>query len=62
MSRVLDDFVCGREVKTVEMDGVRHVDYNAYLRDMCLEQEEPQESVLAAPGDDEIRIFGGTSQ
>lgn len=61
MSRVLDDFVCGREVKTIEFEGARHVDYNAYLQSAPQGQDGPvKESSLVAVGDDEVRVFGGS--
>lgn len=70
IAAALDDLVCGREVRKTVVDGVAHVDYNAYIeqfkqalarmKEAKQEAEAPLESTVSAATDEEVRIFGGT--
>lgn len=73
IAAALDDFVCGRPVSKVTIDGEEHVDYNHYLDRFKHILEEmkanttaaasdtiPVSAALVEPTDEEVHIFGGT--
>jgi len=71
LTHAVDDFICGREVRKTTIDGVEHVDYNAYLveyREMLEKMKAVQqqhqaatsESALITPDAEKVHVFGGT--
>ena len=75
IAAVVDDLACGRAVEKTTIDGVEHVDYNVYLDrfkktldKMRADKQQPEAppmtpplvSTIAAPTDEDVRVFGGT--
>ena len=62
MAAVLDAHVSGSNVRLVDIEGTKRVDYNYYIQQFTqsLTGDKP-ESVIVSPEEDEFHIFGGSA-
>jgi hypothetical protein len=66
IASAVDDFCCGRPIHKNVVDGVEHVDYNAYISEFrkklaAMDQmEHVTASPIVTPDEEEVHVFGGT--